>query len=143
NILSNADFPYPTVTLSDGKSVKLDSSSFSLYRGVANREDRKKVMDTFFTELGKYHGTFGATLNGQVQADEFVANARHYKTALEASLDGANIPTSVFTSRVNGVNEGLPTFHRYLQLRKKMMKLPDQLHYYDLYAPLVATADLS
>jgi len=43
---------------------------------------------------------------------------------------------------VDGVNEGLPTFHRYLQLRKKMMNLPD-LHYYDLYAPLVASADLS
>jgi len=31
NIFSNADFPNPSVTLSDGKSVKLDSSSFNLY----------------------------------------------------------------------------------------------------------------
>jgi oligoendopeptidase F len=142
NIFSNADFPYPSVTLSDGKPVKLDASAFSLYRGVPNRDDRKQVMSTFFTELGKYHGTFGATLNGQVLGDEFVANARHYTTALDASLDSANIPASVYTSLVDGVNQGLPTFHRYLQLRKKMMKLPD-LHYYDLYAPLVATADLS
>ena len=29
-IFSDADFPYPTVTLSDGKSVKLDSAGFSL-----------------------------------------------------------------------------------------------------------------
>ena len=43
---------------------------------------------------------------------------------------------------VDGVNRNLPTFHRYLQLRKTMMKLPD-LHYYDLYAPLVASADLA
>ncbi len=96
----------------------------------------------FFHALGGYKGTFGATLNGQVQANEFYANARHYKTALEAALDGPNIPTSVYTRLVEGVNEGLPTFHRYLQLRKKMMNLPD-LHYYDLYAPLVASADLS
>jgi oligoendopeptidase F len=142
NILSNADFPYPSVTLSDGKTVKLDSSAFSLYRGVPNREDRKKVMAAFFNTLGDYKGTFGATLNGQVQSNEFYANARHYKTALEAALDGPNIPTTVYTSLVNGVNQGLPTFHRYLQLRKKMMNLPD-LHYYDLYAPLVASADLS
>jgi oligoendopeptidase F len=142
NILANADFPYPTVTLSDGKSVRLDSAGFSLYRSVPNRDDRKLVMHTFFEALGKYRGTFGATLNGQVQSDEFVANARHYKSALESALDGANIPTSVYTKLVEGVNDGLPTFHRYLQLRKKMMKLPE-LHYYDLYAPLVATADLS
>jgi oligoendopeptidase F len=142
NIFSNADFPYPSVTLSDGKTVKLDASAFSLYRGVPNRDDRQKVMSAFFKELGKYHGTFGATLNGQVQGDEFVASARHYKSAVEAALDAANIPTSVYTQLVDGINQGLPTFHRYLQLRKKMMKLPD-LHYYDLYAPLVATADLS
>jgi hypothetical protein len=142
SIFSNADFPYPSVTLADGKPVKLDASAFSLYRGVPNREDRKNVMSTFFTELGKYHGTFGATLNGQVQANEFVANARRYTSALESALDGANIPTPVYTSLVDGVNQGLTTFHRYLQLRKKMMNLPD-LHYYDLYAPLVATADLT
>jgi oligoendopeptidase F len=142
SILSNADFPYPTVTLSDGKSVKLDSSSFSLYRGVPNREDRKKVMDTFFNALGAYKGTFGSTLNGQVQANEFYAHARQYKTAMESALDGPNIPTSVYKSLVDGVNQGLPTFHRYLQLRKKMMGLAD-LQYYDLYAPLVATADLT
>jgi oligoendopeptidase F len=142
NIFSNADFPYPTVTLSDGKSVKLDSSAFSLYRGVPNREDRKKVMDAFFNALGRYKGTFGTTLNGQVQANLFYANARSYKSALEAALDSPNVPASVYRSLVDGVNQGLPTFHRYLQLRKRMMGLSD-LHYYDLYAPLVASADLT
>jgi oligoendopeptidase F len=142
NIFSNADFPYPTVTLSDGKSVKLDSSAFSLYRGVPNREDRKKVMDAFFNALGKYKGTFGATLNGQVQSNEFYANARHYEAALDSALDGPNVPPSVYKQLVDGVNQGLPTFHRYLQIRKKMLNLPD-LAYYDLYAPLVASADLN
>lgn len=142
NIFSNADFPYPVVTLSDGKSVKLDSSAFSLYRGVQNREDRKKVMDAFFNSLGQYKGTFGATLNGQVQSNEFYANARHYEAALDSALDGPNVPPSVYKQLVEGVNQGLPTFHRYLQLRKKMLNLPD-LGYYDLYAPLVASADLN
>ncbi len=140
-IFSDADFPYPSVTLSDGKSVKLDSSSFNLYRAVPNRDDRQKVMSTFFGELGKFHGTFGSTLNGQVQADAFYAGARRYANSLEASLDAANIPTAVYTQLVDGVNQGLPTFQRYLQLRRKMMKLPE-LHYYDLYAPLVASVDL-
>jgi len=142
NILANADFPYPTVTLNDGKPVKLDASAFSLYRGVPNRADRQKVMEAFFNALGQYKGTFGSALNGQVQANEFYAHARKYETALDAALDGPGIPTTVYTRLVEGVNQGLPTFHRYLRLRKKMMNLPD-LHYYDLYAPLVASADLT
>ncbi len=141
-ILSDADFPYPTVTLSDGRSVKLDSSGFSLYRTVPNRADREKVMSTFFGSLGAFRGTFGATMNAQVQADEFYAKTRHYQSALEGSLDGANIPTSVYMRLIDGVNRNLPTFHRYLALRKRMMGLPE-LHYYDLYAPLVSSVDLT
>src|SRR5947208_3237941 len=34
NIFSNADFPYPTVTLSDGKSVKLDQAAFGALRAL-------------------------------------------------------------------------------------------------------------
>ncbi|HEX6976517.1 MAG TPA: oligoendopeptidase F [Vicinamibacterales bacterium] len=141
-ILSDADFPYPTVTLSDGKSVRLDSANFSVFRGVPNREDRQKVMSAFFNALGGFRGTFGATLNGEVQSHEFYAKARKYPSALESALDGPNIPTSVYTRLIDGVNKGLPTFHRYLALRKKMMGL-SELHYYDLYAPLVGSVDLN
>ena len=141
-ILSDADFPYPSVTLSDGKSVKLDSAGFSLYRTVPDRTDREKVMSTFFGSLGNFRGTFGATLNGQVQSDEFYAKARNYKSALESSLDAANIPSSVYMRLIDGVNRNLPTFHRYLALRKRMMGL-SELHYYDLYAPLVSSVDLT
>jgi oligoendopeptidase F len=77
-----------------------------------------------------------------VQANLFYANARKYETALDSALDGPNVPPPVYKSLVDGVNQGLPTFHRYLQLRKRMMGLPD-LQYYDLYAPLVASVDLT
>jgi oligoendopeptidase F len=141
-ILSNADFPYPTVMLSDGKSVKLDSSAFNLYRAVPNRADREKVMSSFFGSLGAFRATFGSTLSGQVQSDVFYAKARNYNSALERSLDAASIPTTVYTRLIEGVNRGLPTFHRYLNLRKRMMGV-SELHYYDLYAPLVSSVDLT
>ena len=141
-IFSDADFPYPTVTLDDGKSTKLDNAAFNVLRGLPNRDDRQKVMSSFFNALGAYKGTFGSTLNAQVQADVFYARARKYGSALESSLDGANIPTSVYMRLIDGVNRNLPAFHRYLKLRQTMMKLPE-LHYYDLYAPLVGSVDLT
>ena len=141
-IFSDADFPYPSVTLSDGKTVRLDSSGYSLYRALPNRDDRKKVMSEFFGALGKYHGTFGSTLNGQVQSNIFYARSRKYGSALESALDGPNVPASVYMRLLDGVNRHLPTFHRYLKLRQRMMKL-DDLHYYDLYAPLVSSVDLN
>ena len=139
-IFADADFPYPSVTLSNGKTVKLDKAAFSLYRASQSREDRQKVMEAFFTALGKYRGTFGSMMNSNVQTSVFYARARNYPDSLQATLDQPNIPVSVYSRLVEGVNRNLPTFHRYLKLRKRMMGLSD-LHYYDLYAPLVSSVD--
>jgi oligoendopeptidase F len=139
-IFTDADFPYPSITLSNGKTVKLDKAAFSLHRASPSREDRQKVMESFFTVLGKYRGTFGSMMNSNVQTSIFYAHARNYDNSLEATLDQPNIPISVYSRLVEGVNRNLPTFQRYLKLRKRMMGLSD-LHYYDLYAPLVSSVD--
>jgi len=141
NILSNADFPYPTITLGSGESVRLDQAAFTALRALPNRGDREKVMSSFFGALGSFGRTFGTSMSGEVLKVQFYAKARKYGSALESQLDGPNIPTSVYARLVEGVNRNLPAFHRYLALRKRMMQL-DRLHYYDLYAPLVASVDL-
>ena len=141
NILSNADFPYPSVTLSDGKTVKVDQAAYTDLRALPNRADREKVMSAFFNSLGTFSRTYGTTMNGEVQKVLFAQKARKYSSSLEAMLNGPNIPTSVYTRLIDGVNKNLPAFHRYLKLRQRMMGL-DQLHYYDLYAPLVGSTNL-
>ncbi len=142
NILSNADFPYPVVTLSDGTEVRITQANYGLYRASANRRDRESVMSAFFGALGSFGRTLGTTMNGSVQKALFFAKARHHDSSLESTLNGPNIPVSVYTRLVDGVNRHLPSFHRYLQLRKRMLGV-DELHYYDLYAPLVSSVELT
>ncbi len=141
NIFSNADFPYPEVTLSDGKSVKLDKSAFGLYRGTANREDRQKVFQSFFSRLHDYRRTFGTQLNAEVKKNLFYMRSRNYESCLQRALNANNIPEQVYTSLIENVNRNLPTFHRYLKLRKRILGI-DELHYHDLYAPLLKDVDL-
>ena len=140
-IFANADFPYPEIALSDGKIVKLDQAGFSLQRTSTNREDRKKVFAVFMGKLNDYRRTYGTELNAQVKKDLFYRNARRYNSCLESALDGNNIPIQVYRSLVENVNKSLSTFHRYLKLRQRILGI-DQLHYYDLYAPLLANVDL-
>jgi oligoendopeptidase F len=139
-ILSNADFPYPTITLSNGQQAKVDQSGLGALRASANREDREKAMAAFFTALGAFSNTFGTTMSGDVQKMLFYSRTRKYGSSLEAALNGPNIPVSVYMRLVDGVNRHLPTFHRYLRLRKRMLNVPE-LHYYDLYAPLVSSVN--
>jgi oligoendopeptidase F len=141
-VLANADFPYPTITLSDGTTAKVDQPGYSELRTSPVRADRKAAMEAFFAALGSFSRTFGTTMNSTVQKALFYSRARKYGSNLEATLNAPNIPVSVYTRLVEGVDRSLPTFHRYLKLRKRMMSLTDDLHYYDLYAPLVASVNL-
>jgi oligoendopeptidase F len=141
NMLSNADFPYPTITLSDGRSVKLDQAAYNDLRALPNRADREKVMSAFFGALAGFSRTFGSTMSAEVQKVAFYTKARKYESSLAQSLDGPNVPVSVYSRLIEGVNKNLPAFHRYLKLRQRMMGV-DQLHYYDLYAPLVSSVKL-
>ncbi|MBM3820128.1 MAG: oligoendopeptidase F [Acidimicrobiia bacterium] len=141
-ILANADFPYPTITLSDGRMLKVDQAGYAEVRTSAKREDRQAGMAAFFNALGSFGRTFGTTMNSSVQKSLFYSKSRKYDSNLAAALDGPHIPVSVYMRLIDGVNRNLPTFHRYLKLRKRMMGVTDDLHYYDLYAPLVASVDL-
>ncbi|WP_270087249.1 oligoendopeptidase F [Sphingobacterium sp. SYP-B4668] len=137
----NAEFPHAEIEL-DGKQVKLNPPNFSLYRGSDNREVRRRVFESYFKRLNDFQRTFGAQLYGNINAALFNTKARNYNSTLESALDAGNISTDVYTNLVKNVNANLETFHRYLNLRKRMMGV-DTLHYYDMYAPLVQQVDLS
>lgn len=139
-VLVNAELPWPTVELK-GQSVRLDPSAYTLWRGNDDRAVRKQVYETFFGALAPYKGTLGADLDAAVQGHWFVAQSRDYPTCVAAALDGDHIPPAVYDTLVAQTNAHLPTLHRYLKLRAKMLGV-DDLAYYDLYSPLVQS-DLS
>ena len=141
SVFSDADFPFAEATLHDGTTVKVDKSNFNLYRAVPHREDRKKVFATYFDRLNDYHRTFGTQLYAEVKKNLFYTRAKKYASSLERALDGNNIPLAVYTGLIDNVNGNLSTFHRYLGLRRTMLGV-DQLHYYDLYCPVVPELDL-
>jgi len=142
SIFSNADMPRPAVTLSTGKEVRLDAAGYAGNRASKVREDRIKVFEAFFGELNNFQRTFGAQLYGEVKKNIFYKQVRKYNSSLERALDRNNIPTSVYYKLIENTNKNLPTLHRYLKLRKRMLGV-DELHYYDMYPSLVKNVDLS
>jgi oligoendopeptidase F len=129
------------VKLSTGESVRLDDAAYTQYRALPNRADRDTVFRAFWQRHVDYKGTFGAALNAQMQAHVFYRAVHKYKSCVEASLFGNNIPPNVYTQLIKDVHASLPTLHRYLRLRQRMMGVK-QLRYEDLYAPIVKDVDL-
>jgi oligoendopeptidase F len=141
-IFSSADMPFPEVTLSDGKKVRLDQAAYTKYRAVPDRADRILVFREFWKTYKEFERTFGVTLDSQMKRDLFYARARKYPSCLAAALDGSNVPEAVYRTLITETNRALPTLHRAFRLRAKLLGIPD-LAYYDIYPPLVKHVDLT
>lgn len=138
---TNAEFPYPDITLSTGEKVHLDAAGYNRYRSLPDRDDRKLVFRAYWSKAREFERTLGTTLDAQVRARLFTVEARKYGSCLEAALFDANVPASVYHQLITDVHANLPTLHRYLRLRQRMMGV-DTLRYEDLYAPVVKSVDL-
>ncbi len=141
SVFRSADMPFPEITLANGEKVRLDASGYEKYRASPNKADRDAAFKAFWTRYNEFTRTFAATLNATVEASIAQRDVRKFPTTLDASLFDDNIPRSVYTQLLADVNANLPTLHRYLKLRQKIMGLP-QLGYEDLYAPIVQRVDL-
>ena len=142
NIFNSAEMPYAKVVLSTGDTVTLSSSAYTRFRSTKVREDRAKIFEAFFNKYGQFENTIGANYAGKVKTDYVYAKDRKYESSLAASLNGPNIPVSVYTNLVEQIHKSLPTLQRFLQLKKKMLGV-DTLHYYDLYTPLVNKVEMN
>ncbi len=143
SIFTNADLPYPKdIKLSSGEVIPLlDAAAYTKYRASNHRADRDLVFKTFWGRFDEFKRTLGTSLYSQVKAHMFNKDARHYDSSLQASLDRNNVPTTVYKQLISDVHANLPTLHRYLKLRQRMMGV-DQLRYEDLYASIVKDVDL-
>lgn len=139
---SDGEMPFAKGIFSDGKEIVVDKMAYDQLRSSSNRDDREHAFDIFWGNYKKFEATFGQMLYGQVKKDIFYAKARKYDSSLESALDQNNIPTSVYHSLVDNVNKNLPSFHRYLSLKKRMLGV-DTLKYSDIYAPAVKGVELS
>ena len=137
----DAELPYPEITLSSGEKVRLDSQGYTKYRASTNRDDRDQVFQAFFSSFKAFERTFGTTLDGDVKGHIFNKDVHKFGSSLEAALFNSNVPVSVYKQLIADVHANLPTLHRYLKLRQRMMGV-DQLRYEDLYAPIVKKVEL-
>lgn len=80
-------------------------------------------------------------LSTTVKTNNFNAKVRHYDSARHASLSRNNIPESVYQTLLDTVGNRLDLLHRYVALRKDLLKV-DQLEMYDMYTPLLGDAPI-
>ena len=141
SMLNNADLNL-TEAKFQGKTEKITHGGYGVVLHRGNAEERKEWFEKYYAAYIRIIHALAQTYYGNVKKDVFFCRARGYESCLSMALHGEDVPEIVYNNLISSVNEALPTMHRYIALRKKVLGLKEQ-HMYDIYAPLVENADLS
>jgi len=139
-MFADADIKFADALDSDGNPHTVNQGTFVPIQTGPDRVLRKNAYESLYQGFANFKNTAAALLNAQNKQLKFFAEARHYDNAFEASLNNTNVPTSVYLNLIESVHKNMDKMHRYVRLRKKMLGL-NELHFYDIYTPLVADVD--
>ena len=137
-LLNDIDLPRPEVILEDGTTVTLNQANFNIYRASGNTEDRRKVMESYWTTQQKFGNTFATLLDGNTQQHLFESKVLKFDCCLDMALFDSAIDPKVYYSLLVAVKENLSPLHRLIKLRQKLLKLPE-FRYNDIYASAVSS----
>ncbi len=135
--LLDADMVFDAVQDENGETHELSSSNFILLETSPDRTLRKNAFDSYYKTFQQHINTLASTYSGAVKGAVTEANIRHYDSSRQMSMAANNIPESVYDNLIETVHNRMDVMYRYVRLRKRLLKV-DELHYYDLYTPLVS-----
>jgi oligoendopeptidase F len=134
--LDNADLTFPSITDIAGNRLAVTHASFIPLMSNYERNVRKDAFESLYKTYDKHKNTSAALLSAQMKQLNFFAKMRHYNSPLEAALDETDVDPKVYYNLIETVHENMEPMYRYVRLRKKLLNV-DELHMYDLYAPMV------
>lgn len=135
-VFNNADLKFGKIKNEKGEEIELTHGSYGLYLQSKDRTLRKNAVFGLHRRFHEFENTVSEMLNGQVQRDVFEAKARNYSSSLHAALTPHQIDPEVYHNLISTIRKNLPTLHRYVSLRKKILGY-ETLHFYDLYVSLI------
>ena len=140
SMFNNADIRFPEVEDAKGTKRMLTAGNYISYMQSKDRVLRKNAFEALYSVYGQFINTLAATFYANLKQADFFAKEHRYQNAMECSLDTGNIPVAVYKNLVQAVNDRLTLMHRYVRLRKKLLGF-EELHMYDVYAPMVEVPD--
>lgn len=141
SMLNNADLTFPMVKDENGEELELSHGRYIRFLESDDPRVREDAFKAMYSKYDEFKNTFASTLSGNVKQHNVNARIRKYNSARHAALSQNHIPEQVYDNLLETINKNIGLLHRYVALRKKVMKL-NELHMWDMYAPLVQDVDM-
>jgi oligoendopeptidase F len=134
-MLDDADIKYPSVKDEMGNEVQLTKQRFAKLMESSDQRVRRDAHEGFLSVYRDHVNTLSANLSTAINKDIFFSRVRRHEGCLHHALDAGNIPVSVYHSLLDTTEADLSGLHKWIGLRKKVLKL-DNIYPYDMFCPL-------
>jgi oligoendopeptidase F len=137
--LTNTDLKFDDATNNAGEPCPVGQTTVPP-TGIqsSDREQRRTAWESFSDGYLSVQNTLASNYLTSVKQQVFNIRVRKYNSVLESRLFPSNTPVDVFHNLINTFKTNLPTWHRYWEIKRRVLGV-DQLHPYDIWAPIVKT----
>lgn len=134
-MLNNADINFSPIIDKNGNKLTLTHGNYISFLKNPDKEIRKQAYESVYSKYKELINTIATTYNYNTKTDVVAAKLRKYSSARNMSMSSDNIDESVYDNLVDEITNYLPALHKYMRLRKDILKL-DTLNMWDVYMPL-------
>lgn len=132
DMLTNVEFKFGKLINENGEEVELTDSNYTLYLKSQNQNIRKKAFNLMYQKYSEFLNTIAEMYLANVRVKTRIAKIRKYNSSLEEAVTNDDASIKVYNSLIDAINENLSSNYEFLELKKKMLNLPE-MHMYDLY----------
>ena len=131
-ILTNAEFEFGKLKDENEKEQELTESNYTIYLKSKNENVRKQAFNLMYDKYSKFINTISELYLSNVKMTSVTAKLRKYKSSLDMATKNDDASIKVYDELIKAIDKGLEVNHKFINLKKKLLKKED-FHMYDLY----------
>ena len=131
-VLTNAEFKFGNLIDENGKNQELTESNYTIYLKSKKEEVRKQAFNLMYDKYKEFINTITELYLSNVKKTAITANLRKYKSSLDMATKNDDSNLKVYETLINTINEKISINHKFIKLKKEILK-KKEFHMYDLY----------
>ena len=131
-VLTNAEFKFGNLIDENGKNQELTESNYTIYLKSKKEEVRKQAFNLMYDKYKEFINTITELYLSNVKKTTITANLRKYKSSLDMATKNDDSNLKVYETLINTINEKISINHKFIKLKKEILK-KKEFHMYDLY----------
>ena len=132
DILTNTEFKFGKIIDSKGNEVEMTDGNYTSFLKDKDERVRKDAFNLMYQKYGEFLNTIGELYIAKVKEDTITSKLRNYKSSLEKAVKNDDSSIKVYNCLIEAVNENIEINHKFMKLKKSLLK-KDEMHLYDIY----------